>query len=54
MIDPRLEHFTCKRSRNGEQSKKVRGFKPFYWKKMTNINRRKARSHHARVQRVAS
>jgi hypothetical protein len=53
-IEPSLEHMTCKRSRNGVFSVKVRGFKPFYWKKMINIQRRKARSHHARTKRVGA
>lgn len=52
MIDASLEHMTCKRSRNEGGSKYKRGFKPFYWKKMINIQRRKEKSH-ARIQRMA-
>ena len=55
MIDPSLEHMTCKMRRDDfVPTKKRVQFKPFYWKKMININRRKARSHHVRVQRVAT
>lgn len=54
-IDASLEHMTCKSRRTDfVPSGKRAQFKPFHWKKMINITRRKARSHHVRVQRVAS
>jgi hypothetical protein len=45
-IDPSLEHMTCKSRRTDfvPDGKRAQ-FKPFYWKKMININRRKARAH---------
>ena len=52
IYDASLEHMTCKYSRKDFVSDGKRAqFKPFYWKKMINITRRKARAH--RVSRKA-
>jgi hypothetical protein len=54
-IEPSLEHMTCKMRRaDFVPSGKRAQFKPFHWKKMINITRRKARSHHVRVKRVGA
>ena len=46
MIDASLDHMTCKVSRDDfVPSRKRAQFKPFYWKKMINIKRRKERLH---------
>jgi hypothetical protein len=46
IYDASLEHMTCKMRRSDfvPSGKRVQ-FKPFYWKKMINIQRRKERSH---------